>query len=161
MYYDIEAWASALKRASLVSTRIVYSLLVFLIWKLASFGQCGLDNIECVSIKLNECLLKLAGKTYNMHPVYSFNSEKLLKLSVCFQDASLLDQVESEILSKFNTMRTPAPKMTKIRELLPLLTLRIPPHLVNYVSLRVNLLCLALRGHWICAIFSSSKIRND
>ena len=50
------------------------------------------------------------------------------------QDASVLDQIEEDILAEFQTMRMPAPKVSKISDLIPVLNLPIPPHLINTVS---------------------------
>ena len=51
-----------------------------------------------------------------------------------FQDASLVDQVADEIQNQFIKMRFPTPTMTKIRLVMPAITIRIPPNLVNDVS---------------------------
>ncbi|XP_071785925.1 aqualysin-1-like [Asterias amurensis] len=49
------------------------------------------------------------------------------------KDASVLDQIETDILAEFQTMRMPAPKVSKIRDLIPVLNLRIPPHMINTI----------------------------
>ncbi|XP_071785956.1 aqualysin-1-like [Asterias amurensis] len=49
------------------------------------------------------------------------------------KDASVLDQVEKDILAEFQTMRMPAPKVSKISDLIPVLNLPIPPHLINTI----------------------------
>ncbi|XP_071785535.1 aqualysin-1-like [Asterias amurensis] len=49
------------------------------------------------------------------------------------KDASVLDQVEKDVLAEFQTMRMPAPKVSKISDLIPVLNLPIPPHLINTI----------------------------
>ncbi|XP_033626064.1 proteinase R-like, partial [Asterias rubens] len=49
------------------------------------------------------------------------------------KDASVLDQIEEDILAEFQTMRMPAPKVSKISDLIPVLNLPIPPHLINTI----------------------------
>ena len=54
------------------------------------------------------------------------------------QDASVLDQVEKDVLAEFQSMRMPAPKVSKISDLIPVLNLPIPSHLINTVSHTYN-----------------------
>ena len=50
----------------------------------------------------------------------------------------MLDQIEEDILAEFQSMRMPAPKVSKISDLLPILSLRIPPHFINTVSHKID-----------------------
>ena len=55
-------------------------------------------------------------------------------LTCSLQDVADVDQVADELEGYFTQMRTPIGKINKIRLVMRALALRIPPHLVNYVS---------------------------
>ena len=83
---------------------------------------------------INVCFDKFIVNYRKTTRFYFLSHNFFLVLTLSLQDVADVDQVADELEGYFTQMRTPIGKINKIRLVMRALALRIPPHLVNYVS---------------------------